>query len=76
MIELLHINEDPLPIDFHSLISEIFSLSQEFNQDTEDITIIENIQIDKDCYYLGYTRNKIPDGLGVFVFNDFKCHIG
>lgn len=37
---------------------------------------MEYIEIDNECYYIGFTSESIPNGLGVFVFGDEKTHVG
>lgn len=42
----------------------------------EESALLKYIEIDEDCYYMGYCLNNIPNGLGVFVFNHQKTHVG
>jgi hypothetical protein len=46
------------------------------NKKSKLLNRLDFIEVDCDCYYVGYTQDGIPHGMGMFVFGDDKTHIG
>ena len=66
--------EEEVPVDkdiFKTFLKQIVQ-----KQGGEQGLRLEYIEIDNECYYIGYTEQSVPNGLGVFVFGDDKTHVG
>ena len=79
------IQEYPSPTQitcFKDLVRQVVQIINSENVESsnrnqkKEASQLEYIEVDEDCYYIGYTTDSIPNGVGMFVFSDDKTHVG